>query len=90
MYGTWNKSWLDDKDLRQEIFTHLQAIGKYSAAIDIAQYMAHPDVQKCYRMKKGISECTARNWLNQLCYHWTLEPSGQYVDSHECEDVVHY
>jgi len=90
VYGTWNKSQLDDEDLRQEIFTHLQEIGKYIAVIDITQYMAHPDVQKRYGMKKGISECTARNWLNQLGYHWTLEPSEQYVDGHECEDVVHY
>jgi hypothetical protein len=90
VYGTWNKSWLNNKDLRQETFTHLQGIGKYIAAIDIVQYMACPDVQKCHGMKRGISEHTARNWLNRLGYCWTLKLSGQYVDGHEHKDVVHY
>ena len=28
--------------------------------------------------------------MNRLSYQWSLEPSGQYVDSHEHEDVVDY
>jgi len=88
VYSTWNKSHLDDKDLKQEILTHLQSIGKYIAAISIVRYMARPDVQKRYKMKRGISEGTARNWLSWMGYCWTLEPSGQYVDGHEHEDVV--
>jgi len=52
--------------------------------------MAHSELKKKYSMKKGITERTARNWLSKLGYHWTLEPSGQYVDGHECEDVVEY
>jgi hypothetical protein len=90
VYGTWKKSQLDDEDLRQEIFTHLQGIGKYIAAIDIVQYMAHPNVQKHHGMKRGIYKRTARNLLNRLGYHWTLKPSGQYVDGHEHEDIVRY
>lgn len=26
VYGTWNKSWLDNEDLKQELLTHLQSI----------------------------------------------------------------
>jgi len=41
-------------------------------------------------MKKGISEQTARNWLGQVGYCFTVEPSGQYVNGHERNDVVDY
>jgi hypothetical protein len=90
MYGTWNKSWIDNEDLKQEILTHLQSIGKYISAADISHYMACHSIQPCYGMKKAVTERTARNWLHRLGYRWTLEPSGQYVDGHERDDVVKY
>jgi hypothetical protein len=90
IYGTWNKSRLDDEDLKNEILTHLQGIGKYICAQDVARYMNRSEVKKKYGMKKGITERTARNWLSKLGYRWTLEPSGQYVDGHERADVIHY
>ena len=90
IHGSWNKSRVDDEDLKQEILTHLQGIGKYICAQDVARYMNLPEVKKRYGMKKGITDRTARNWLNRMGYRWTLEPSGQYVDGHEREDVVTY
>jgi hypothetical protein len=81
---------IEDEDLQQEISAHLQSIGKYISAIDITQYMEWPDVQKNYGLAKGICEWTARYWLNRLGYHWSLEPSGQYVDGHERKDVVDF
>jgi hypothetical protein len=90
IYGTWNKSRIDDEDLKQEILTHLQGIGKYICAADITRYMGRHDVRKRYGMKRAITEQTARNWLDRLGYRWTLEPSGQYVDGHERDDVVKY
>jgi transposase len=90
IYGTWNKSRLNDEDLQQEILTHLQGIGKYICAEDVSRYMERSEVKKKYGMKKGITVRTARNWLSKLGYRWTLEPSGQYVDGHEREDVVGY
>jgi hypothetical protein len=51
--------------------------------MDVVRYMAQRDVQNRYGMKKGITEMTARNWLNWIRFRWTLEPSGQYVDGHE-------
>ena len=82
-YGTWNKSQVDNEDLKQELLTHLQSIGKYISTMDVVRYMVQPDVQKRYRMKKGITEMTARNWLHRTGFRWTLKPSGQYVDGHE-------
>jgi hypothetical protein len=90
IYGTWNKSRIDDEDLKQEILTHLQSIGKFICAQDISRYMARREVRRRYGMKKVITERTARNWLHRLGYRWTLEPSGQYVDGHERDNVVKY
>jgi len=83
IYSTLNKSHLDDEDLKNEILTHLQGIGKYISAQDVAWYVNRSEVKKKYSMKKGITERTAWNWLSKLNYCWTLEPSGQYVDGHE-------
>ncbi|KAF8165830.1 hypothetical protein B0H34DRAFT_627996, partial [Crassisporium funariophilum] len=52
IYGTWNKSRIDDKDLKQEVLTHLQGIGKYICAADISHYMARRNVRKRYGMKR--------------------------------------
>jgi len=56
IYGTWNRSHLDNKDLQQELLTHLQGIGKYICAQDVSQYMACSKVKNKYSMKKGITE----------------------------------
>ncbi|KAF8231048.1 hypothetical protein L208DRAFT_1399438, partial [Tricholoma matsutake] len=58
--------------------------------MDLVQYMDRLDVRKCHSLKKGILECTARYWLNCMNFRWMLEPSGQYIDGHEQEDVVYY
>ncbi|KAF8239631.1 hypothetical protein L208DRAFT_1086261, partial [Tricholoma matsutake] len=41
-------------------------------------------------LKKGILECTVRYWLNCMDSRWTLEPSGEYINGHEQEDVIYY
>jgi len=47
VYGTWNKSWLDDEDLKQEILTYLQeTVGKYISAMDLVRYMDQVDIQR--------------------------------------------
>jgi len=90
LYGSWNKSRIDDEDLCQEVTAHLQGIGKYICTQDVSRYMNRSEVKKRYGMRKGITERTAQNWLSRMGYRWTLEPSGQYVDGHEREDVVTY
>jgi hypothetical protein len=90
VYGTWNKSCLDDEDLRQELSIHLQSIGKYISAMDIVRYLDRPDVKAWHGLKKTITERTAWNWLKKMGYRWKLEPYGQYVDGHEWKDVTDY
>jgi len=89
-YGKWNKSQIEDEDLSQDILQHLQSLGPNIRALDIVNYLNYPDVRKKYRMKKGISEQTARKWLQRMGFRWTLDPKGQYVDGHERPDVVDY
>ena len=90
IYGTWNKSRLDDEDLQHDILAHLQTIGIHICAEDVSHYMDHSEVKKKYGMKKGITEQTARNWLSKLGYRYTLAPTGQYIDGHKRIDVVAY
>jgi hypothetical protein len=37
-----------------------------------------------------ISLATTQRWMHMMDYHWTKEPSGQYMDGHEQDDVVMY
>lgn len=90
IYGTWSKSILDDENLQQELFDHLLSVGKFISATDVQEYMSRQEVQTRYGCKKGISLRTAQYWLHKLGYRWRKEPSGQYVDGHEREDVVDY
>lgn len=90
IYGSWTKSLLDDEGLQQELFGHLQGIGKYISAADVQEYMGRRDVQTRYGCKKGISLRTAQHWLQKLGYRWRKEPNGQYIDGHERGDVVEY
>ncbi|GLB45359.1 hypothetical protein LshimejAT787_2200220 [Lyophyllum shimeji] len=89
-YGTWNNSRLDDEDMKQDLNEHLQTLGKFFSAMDIVRYLDKPEVRERYKMKKGITERTAQRWLKKMGYRWKLEPSGQYVDGHEREDVTTY
>ena len=45
VFGTWNKSRLDDEDLAREIGLHLQEIGKWIKAMDIVYYLDRPAVK---------------------------------------------
>ncbi|KAF8156692.1 hypothetical protein B0H34DRAFT_847462 [Crassisporium funariophilum] len=90
LYGTWSESLIDHEDLRQELSIYLQSQGKYITAGHLVQYMAREDVKTRWKRKEGISISTAKRWMEKLGYRWTIQPSGQYVDGHEREDVVHY
>lgn len=90
LYGTWSTSLLDEGELAQEIFAHLQSIGKYVRAQDICDYLATPDVKARYNLTHTISLTTAQRWMHLMDYRWTKRPDGQYVDGHEREDVVAY
>ncbi|KAF8192229.1 hypothetical protein K438DRAFT_1590243, partial [Mycena galopus ATCC 62051] len=62
----------------------------YVKVLDIVHYIDQPEVKKCLGLKKGIHLATAQRWMKQMGYQWTKNPSGQYVDGHECPHVVYY
>ncbi|THU93162.1 hypothetical protein K435DRAFT_598479, partial [Dendrothele bispora CBS 962.96] len=89
-YGKSNASMLEDEDLAQELHLHLQGIGKYVASRHVVQFVNSPEVRARLRLKKGITDCTARRWMNRMRFRWKKEPKGMYSDGHEREDVVDY
>ncbi|EIM82662.1 uncharacterized protein STEHIDRAFT_64499, partial [Stereum hirsutum FP-91666 SS1] len=81
---------LEDGDLAQELFNHLQSIGAYVRAQDIVDYLARPEVRARHNLKDTVGLSTAKRWMHIMDYRWKKTPSGQYVDGHEREDVVQY
>lgn len=88
--ATWKTSLLVNPELKAALGQHLQSVGKYVRAMDIVEYMARPEVLATYGLSTPISLSTAQTWMHVLEYRWTKVPSGQYVDGHERDDVVHY
>ncbi|EKM75371.1 hypothetical protein AGABI1DRAFT_132271 [Agaricus bisporus var. burnettii JB137-S8] len=90
-YGHWTGSLLSrHDDLRLEILTHLQSIGKYVQAQDIVNYLDKPDIKARWKLKKTIAICTTQRWMKELEYRWERLTNGMYEDGHEREDVVLY
>ena len=89
-YGKFNSSILEDEDLAQEIYLHLQLKGKYICAMDIVRFLETPEMKEWLDLKKLISERTAHSWMAKMGYRCKKEPKGQYKDGHEHEDVVTY
>lgn len=88
--GSWNASALDNEELEHAICLHLQGLGLHIRALDIVEYLAEPDVQQRFGLKKTVALSTAQGWMHRLGYRWKKVPNGQYIDGHEREDVVHY
>jgi hypothetical protein len=81
---------IDDEDFAQEIHAHLQTLGPYFSAESIVQFIGTPEMLARLKWKKTIPVTTAQCWLQKIGYRWILNPKGQYVDGHECADVVAY
>jgi hypothetical protein len=88
--GTAHNCRIGGEDVAAEIATHLQSLGLWICALNIVHYTTNPEVRVRLKIKKTVSLATARRWLAKMGYWWTKKPSGQYVDGHECDDVVHY
>ena len=72
LYGSWSESFLDThEDLHQELMTYLQSVGKYFTTGCIVQYMQMPEVKLRWKLEVGISEVTAKRWMEKLGYRWT-------------------
>ncbi|PBK94771.1 hypothetical protein ARMGADRAFT_1045619 [Armillaria gallica] len=57
---------------------------------DFAQELNEPEVLMHLQQKKTISLATAQRWMKKMGYCWMQTPKGQYVDGHECENVLYY
>jgi hypothetical protein len=80
---------LEDEDLAQEIHMHLQGIGKYVKAMNIVHFLNMPQMARL-KLKKTISLAMAQRWMCIMDYQWTKNPHCQFVDGHECKDIVEY
>ena len=90
-WGSGTTCRLDTEDgLQEELRNHLQGIGKYVKAEDLAEYLGRDDTRTRYGATISISITTAKRWMAKLGYRWADTPSGQYVDGHERADVVEY
>ncbi|KAJ7665798.1 hypothetical protein B0H17DRAFT_1210803 [Mycena rosella] len=90
-YGTWNHTLLEDEDVAAEIALHLQSIGKYVKAMDIVHFIdSRPDLKQKIKRKKEISLAMAQRWMKRMGYRWMKNPSGQFVDGHERDNIVYY
>jgi hypothetical protein len=89
-YGKSNACMLEDEDLAQELHLHLQSIGKYVAARHVVQFVNSSEVRTRLRLKKSITERTARRWMNRMRFRWRKDSKGMYFDGHERDDVVDY
>jgi len=67
-YGGWNKSMLADEDLADNIWLHLQSLGKEITVAKLVAYFNAPKVHSKHGIHKRISECTACCYLNELGY----------------------
>jgi len=76
------------EDLAADLHLHLQTIGKYVKAGDIVEYLSDKGVQRKFGMKKVISLATAKCWMHKFGYQWQCNHHGQYVDGHECPNVI--
>ncbi|KAG2069159.1 hypothetical protein BDR04DRAFT_1022347, partial [Suillus decipiens] len=83
-------SCVEDEDLAADLKLHLQSIRKFTHAQDLVDYLSIPANQATHGFKKTISLKTAQRWMMKLGYRWKKEPTGQYSDGHERDDVVYY
>jgi hypothetical protein len=89
-YGRAKSAIHSDEDLRLEIITHLQGIGRYFSANDLLNYVNQPAILERLHVERGLTLRTAQNWLKLFSFRWRAEAQGMYTDGHEREDVVKY
>ena len=67
---------------------HLQSLGKYVSALDFVRYFQQDNIRQRHRFT--VSLATVRQWMKRMGMRWARTPKGQYVNGHECPDVVNY
>ncbi|ETW78373.1 hypothetical protein HETIRDRAFT_421108 [Heterobasidion irregulare TC 32-1] len=88
LYGSWNASMLESRDLVKAIHEHLMGIGEYVSAAAVVRFVNSVEIKNRYSLKRNISLATAQQWMHTVGYRWQRSPTGQYVDGHEHSNVV--
>ncbi|KAF9224279.1 hypothetical protein BS17DRAFT_704451, partial [Gyrodon lividus] len=70
--GSWTKSRIEDEDLREELLTPLQSLGKYVSAFAIVDYLKWLNVMWHYQLSKSILLSTTEHWMKRCGFCWTL------------------
>ncbi len=90
-YGQWNESLLADEDLANEINIYLQSLGSGISGQKLVDFVnGDAALRARHGIDTKISVRTAERYLNALGYRYRGPLKGQYVDGHECADVVRY
>ncbi|KAF9502839.1 hypothetical protein BS47DRAFT_1310619, partial [Hydnum rufescens UP504] len=83
---------LDDEDVNRAArsWLEMQKIGlvtlsRFCCALNATIF---PDLG--IALKKPLLNHTACQWMHKLGFRQTILRKGVYMDSHECEDVIHY
>ena len=89
-YGDWNETMLVNEDLTNEINIYLLSIGNEISGEKLRDFVNSDDVRSWHGIDRKISMRTAQRYLKVLGYRYGAPKKDQYVDGHECEDVVFY
>jgi len=81
---------ISDKAVVEELSLHLRSIRKYACAQDLVDFLKVTENQVRLGVSRPISLATAHRWMKSMGWRWKKEVKGQYVDGHECSDVVAY
>lgn len=58
--------------------------------MDIVCFLDTPEMKKQMDRETTIHLTTAQCWMHKMGYHWGNVPKCQYIDGHECKDIVEY
>ena len=57
---------------------------------NIVDYLKKQEVQERFGLTLSTMLAKAKQWMHNLDYCWVKNHWGQYVDGHECKDVIDY
>ncbi|KAF8675171.1 hypothetical protein RHS04_06754 [Rhizoctonia solani] len=91
VYGTWNRTVMEDEDLSAAIQLWLQDQGKYVQAWDVIDFFGtEAAIQFKSIIDRRPSLCTAQQWMHWVGYTWMKEHQNLFADGHKQDDVKNY
>ncbi|KAF7327022.1 hypothetical protein MKEN_00277100 [Mycena kentingensis (nom. inval.)] len=89
-YGKWTNNMLVHEDVKADVVTYLQSLGRYITAEKLQMFLCSPEFKQRHGIEKDVGLKTACRYLDELGYRFTSPKVGQYTDGHERPDVVEY